>query len=93
MPFLLQHFLHGQKPVFSQLNPLVAVADTSILYQSTKDHEEAHPQVDVDGLHVGDLRQRRVDAGHEGGHGEHSCHAQADPGMILESLGSRSEIK
>ena len=80
LPLLLQHLLHGEKPVFPQLNPLVAVADAGVFNESTKDHEEADAQVDVDGLHVGDLGEGGVHAGHQGGHGEHSGDPEADAG-------------
>ena len=77
---LLQKSLHGKEPVPVQLNPLVGVAHTGVLYQGTENHEEAHEEVDVYTLHVGHLGQGRIDAVAEGGHGENSGHAQTDPG-------------
>ena len=77
---LVQKSLHGQEPVPVKLDPLVGVAHTGVLYQGTEHHEEAHEEVDVDTLHVGNLGQGGVDAVAEGGHGEHSGHPQADPG-------------
>ncbi len=50
----------------------------SLTQQRGEHHEEARPQVDVDGLDVGYLWQGRVGGGHEGGHGEHGGDAQAD---------------
>ena len=59
-----------QEPVLPQLDPLVRVADAGILDQGPKHHEEADKEVDVDGLHVGDLGQGGVDRVDQGGHGE-----------------------
>jgi len=86
LPLLLQHLLHGEKPVFPQLNPLVAVADAGVFDESTKDHEEADAQVDVDGLHVGDLGEGGVHARHQRCHCQHRRHAQANPEIIVQEL-------
>ena len=65
-------------PVLPQLNPLISVANTSVLDQGPEDHEEADEQVDVDGLHVGDLGQRRIHRVDQGGHRQHSGDSQAN---------------
>ena len=44
-------------------------------------------EININGLHVGDLGQGGVDAGHEGGHGEDSGHPQPYSG------GSRSSVE
>jgi len=77
---LLGQLLHGQPAVLAQLDPLLCVADAGVLDEGAKDHEEADAQVDVDGLHVGDLGEGGVHAGHQGGHGEHSGDPEADAG-------------
>ena len=66
LPFLLHHLLQGQEPVLPELNPLVGVPHTGILYQSTKDHEETNKEVNVNGLHVGYIGQGRIDRVDEG---------------------------
>ena len=48
-------------PVFSELYTLSRVADAGVLHHGPEDHEETDKEVDVDGLHVGDLGQGRVD--------------------------------
>ena len=75
----LGQLLDRQEPVFPQLYPLGRVADAGVLYERAKHHEEADAQVDVDGLHVGDLGEGGVDGRHEGGHGEHGGDAEAHP--------------
>ena len=67
-----------QKPVFPQLDPLIRVADAGILDQRPKHHEEADKEVDVNGLHVGDLGQGRVDRVDQGGHGQDSGDPQTN---------------
>ena len=86
LPFLLHHLLQGQEPVLPELNPLVGVPHAGILYQSTKDHEEANKEVNVYGLHVGYLGQGSIDRVDEGGHGEHGGHAQANTGGRCSSV-------
>ena len=49
------------RPVFPQLYPLGCVAHTRVLYQGPKHHEEADEEVNIYGLHVGDLRQGGID--------------------------------
>ena len=77
---LLHDLLEGVVAVLPQLDPLVCVANTGVLYQGSEHHEEAGEEVNVDGLHVGDLGQGGVDRVDEGGHGEHSGHSQPHPG-------------
>ena len=77
---LLHDLLEGEVAILPQLDPLVSVAHTGVLDQGSEHHEEAGKEVDVDGLHVGDLGQGRVDGVDEGGHGEHSGHPQPHPG-------------
>ena len=72
---LLHDLLEGDVAIFPKLDPLVSVAHTGVLYQGSKDHEEACKEVDVNGLHVGNFRQGSVDRVDEGGHGEHSGHS------------------
>ena len=67
-----------QEPVLPQLDPLVRVADAGILDQGPKHHEEADKEVDVDGLHVGDLGQGGVDRVDQGGHGEDGGDTQSN---------------
>ena len=43
-------------------------------------------EININGLHVGDLGQGGVDAGHEGGHGEHGGHPQPPPGRGRASV-------
>ena len=76
LSFFFQNFLHRKKPVFSQLNPLIRIPHHSVLYEGPEDHEEANLQVDVDGLHVGDLRQSSIYTRHQGCHGEHCGYTQ-----------------
>ena len=80
LPSLLHLLLGVEKPGLPELYPLVCVAHTCVLYEGTEHHEEADEEVNIDGLHVGNLRQSSVDRVDEGGHGEHSGHAQAHPG-------------
>ena len=54
--------------------------------QRREHHEEACPQVDVDGLDVGDLGQRRVGRRHERCHGEHSGDPQTHSGRRRASV-------
>ena len=84
---LLSQLLNSQPPVLTQLDPLLSVADAGIFYQRTKDHEEAHAQVDINRLHVGDLGKGCIHTGHQRGHGEHSGDTQAD------SSGSRAPVE
>ena len=65
-----KNIFQGQEPVLSQLDPLVCVADAGILDQGPEHHEEADKEVDVDGLHVGNLGQGGVDRVDQGGHGQ-----------------------
>ena len=69
----LKHFL-------PEIYPLVSVADTGVFYQCSKNHEKAHKQIYVDGLHVRDLGQGGVDRVDEGGHGEDRGDPQPHPG-------------
>ena len=62
------------------LDSLPDVADRGVLQQGPEHHEEADGQVDVEGLHVGDLGEGAVDGAHEGDHGEDGGDAQAGPG-------------
>ena len=52
----------------------IASPHTGIFNQGAEDHEEADEEVDVDGLHVGDLGQGRVHGVDEGGHRQHCRH-------------------
>ena len=63
-----------------ELNSLVRVADTGVLYQGSKHHEEADEEINIYRLHVGDFRQSSIDRVAEGGHGEDCGDAQTDPG-------------
>ena len=83
---LLHHVLEGQISVLPQLDPLVCVAHTGVLYQSCEHHEETGEEIDVDGLHVGDLWQSGVDGVDEGGHGEDRGDAQSYPGRGCSSV-------
>ena len=77
--FVLQlSSISSPPPVLPQLNPLISVANTGVLYQGPEDHEEANEQVDVDGLHVRDLGQRRIHRVDQGGHRQHSGDSQAN---------------
>ena len=69
-----------------QVYPLVCVAHTGVLDQGSEHHEEADEEVDVYGLHVGNLGQRGVDGVDEGGHGEHGGHPQPHPGRGRASV-------
>ena len=64
-------FVH--EDCFGDISPHAGVFD-----QGAEDHEEAYEEVDVDGLHVRDLRQRRVHRVDQGGHRQHSGHTKAD---------------
>ena len=83
---LLHQFLHCLKSVLSKLDPLVGVANAGVLHHGPEHHEEADEQVDVNGLHVGDLGQGGVDRVDEGGHGEHGGHPQPHPGRGRASV-------
>ena len=83
---LLHHVLQGQVAVLPQLDPLVGVAHTGVLYQGGEHHEETGKQIDVDGLHVGYLGQGGVDGVDEGGHGEDSGDAQSYSGWSCSSV-------
>ena len=48
----------------------IASPHTGIFNQGAEDHEEADEEVDVDGLHVGNLGQGGVDRVDQGGHGQ-----------------------
>ena len=50
----------------------IAIVHSCVLKQSSKYKDEAHDQVDVDGFHIADTRQRRAYACTNGGHCEHS---------------------
>ena len=69
-----------------QVYPLVGIANTGVLDQGSEHHEKADEQVDVYGLHVGDLGQGGVDGVDEGGHGEHGGHPQPHPGRGRASV-------
>ena len=86
LPLLLHDLLHRFEPVLPQLDPLVGVAHTGVLNHGTEHHEEAHEEIDVDGLHVGDLWQSGVDGVDEGGHGEDRGDAQSYPGRSCSSV-------
>ena len=75
---LLHQFLHRLKSVLSKLYPLVGVANAGILHHGTEHHEEADEQVDVHGLHVGDLGQRRIHRVDQCGHCKHRGDSQAN---------------
>ena len=75
-----------QEPVLPQLYPLVRVADAGVLDQRPKHHEEADKEVDVDGLHVGDLWQGSIDRVDQGGHGQDG----GDPQTNLQIRNSHS---
>ena len=75
---LFHHLLQRQEPVLPQLDPFVRVADTGILNQGSKHHEEADKEVDVNGLHVGDLGQGGIDRVDQGGHGQNSGDPQTN---------------
>ena len=83
---LLHHVLQGQVAVLPQLDPLVGVAHTGVLYQGGEHHEETGKQIDVDGLHVGYLGQGGVDGVDEGGHGEDSGDAKSYSGWSCSSV-------
>ena len=57
---------------------IVDVTDAGELQQRSEDHEEARHQVEINTLEVGDLGQRGVRAGEDGGHGEYGGDAEAD---------------
>ncbi len=59
---LFGQLLNCEPAVLAQLNPLFSVAHAGVLDERTKDHEEAHTQVDVDGFHIGDLGKGSVHA-------------------------------
>ena len=69
-----------------QVYSLVGIANTGVLDQGSEHHEEADEQVDVDGLHVGDLGEGGVDGVDEGGHGEDSGDPQSYPGWSRSSV-------
>ena len=75
----LKHFL-------TEIYSFISIADTGVFYQSSEHHEETDEEVDVYGLHVGDLGQRGVDGVDEGGHGEHGGHPQPHPGRGRASV-------
>ena len=75
----LKHFL-------TEIYSFISIADTGVFYQSSEHHEETDEQIDVDGLHVGDLGQGGVDRVDEGGHGEDSGHPQSYPGWSCSSV-------
>lgn len=72
IPICLRSHTHSQ--------PACAHSETSLTQQTSKHHDEAGPQVDVDGLDVGDLGQGGVGGGHERGHGQHGGDAEGHPG-------------
>ena len=53
-------------------------ADARVLEQRREHHDEAGDEKDVDALEVGDLGQRGVGAGQDGGHREHGGDAERD---------------
>ena len=75
----LKHFL-------TEIYSFISIADTGVFYQSSEHHEETDEQIDVDGLHVGDLGQGGVDGVDEGGHGEDSGDPQPYPGWSRSSV-------
>ena len=85
-PVLLQQSLHGDVSVPVQLNPLVSVSYTSVLYEGSKHHEEADEEVNINRLHVGDFGQSSVDRVAERGHGQYRGHSQTHPGWSCSSV-------
>ena len=47
LPRLLDDPLHSQKSISMKLNSLVRVANTGVLYQCSKHHEETDEQIDI----------------------------------------------
>ena len=74
------------KPFLTEIYSLVCVSHTGVLYQGPEHHEEADEEIDVNGLHVGDLGQGGVDGVDEGGHGEDSGDTQPYPGWSCSSV-------
>ena len=56
-PHLFHVLLELLQLLLVHLDPLAAVGDGGILQQGPKHHAEAEGEVDVKGLHVGDLGQ------------------------------------
>ena len=83
---LLYEPLHGNESVPVKLYSLVSVANTSILNEGTKHHEEADKEVNVDGLHVGDLGQSSIDTVTEGCHCQDCGHSKANPSWSSSSV-------
>ena len=73
---------------------LAAVAHVThrrVLHERREHHEEAHDEEHVDGLEVGDLGQRGVGAGDEGGHGEHRGDTEGSTGRNRFSVSKRKD--
>ena len=49
------------RSVPDELDPLISVSHAGVLDQGPKHHEEADEEVNIYGLHVGDLRQGGID--------------------------------
>ena len=54
---LLDLLLELLKSPHVEFDPLARVGDGGVLQQGTEHHEEAHSEVDIKRLHVGDFRQ------------------------------------
>ena len=54
--------------------------------QWCKDKKETGAQVHVNWFDVGDFWQRRIRWGHQGGHGEHCGHSEANPSRRCSSV-------
>ena len=100
--FFFCKLLYCKKSILPQLDSLGSVANTRILDQSTEHHKKADTKVNVYRLHIGNFWQGSVDAGHEGGHGEHGGYAQANLGdkndeqiliVIVQDLWHVSNLK
>ena len=72
-------FLHFLGFLLRPLAP-VRVIDGRILQQGGEHEHEAHHEINVDGLNVGDSGERRPDSSTDGGHGEHGGYACGDEG-------------
>lgn len=69
----------------------IGVVDGGVLEQGGEDEDETHDQVDVDGLDVGDARQRRAHARRDGRHRQHrrdACHHAVNTVSLCAKYGS-----
>ena len=62
----------------------VGVVDGGVLEQGGEDEDEAHDEVDVDGLDVGDAGEGGADAGTDRGHGQHRGDAWSDREIVVK---------